>query len=196
MSTDEVSLSKGELYTFVTNKAGKGKKGTIVACVAGTKAEDIQAVLAKISEAERDKVEEVTLDMAKNMESGVKTMFPNAQLVTDRFHVVQLALDALQHVRIKARWAEMDKENEGLAAIKAAKKELDSALKTETDLEQKTKLNTEYTAKIAEYQPIEFKNGDSPKQLLARSRYILAKKRRPMDGKSKRACYNFIRELS
>lgn len=26
LSIDEVSLSQGELYTFVTNKAGKGKK--------------------------------------------------------------------------------------------------------------------------------------------------------------------------
>lgn len=30
LSIDEVSLSKGELYTFVTNKAGRGKKKTIV----------------------------------------------------------------------------------------------------------------------------------------------------------------------
>ena len=28
LSIDEVSLLKGELYTFVTNKAGKGKKGS------------------------------------------------------------------------------------------------------------------------------------------------------------------------
>ena len=27
LSIDEVSLSQGELYTFVTNKKGKGKKG-------------------------------------------------------------------------------------------------------------------------------------------------------------------------
>jgi len=28
LSIDEVSLSQGELYTFVTNKKGRGKKGT------------------------------------------------------------------------------------------------------------------------------------------------------------------------
>jgi hypothetical protein len=31
LSIDETSFSNGELYTILTNKAGKGKKGTIVA---------------------------------------------------------------------------------------------------------------------------------------------------------------------
>jgi len=37
LSIDEVNLSMGELYTVVTNKAAKGKKGSIVAIIAGTK---------------------------------------------------------------------------------------------------------------------------------------------------------------
>lgn len=41
ISIDEVSLSKGELYTFVTNKKGKGKKKTLVAIIKGTKSQDI-----------------------------------------------------------------------------------------------------------------------------------------------------------
>ena len=176
LSIDELSLSKGELYTFVTNKEGKGKSGTLVAVIMGTKANDIETVLGKISIEKRNLVVEITLDMAKNMEAGVKTAFPNAMLVTDRFHVVKLALDSLQHIRVKLRWAEMDIENKKLSAIKMAKKELDIALNDCQDLEQQIKLKQEYTIKITEYQPIEFENGDSPKQLLARSRYILAKK--------------------
>ena len=38
MSIDETSLSLGELYTILTNKNAKGKKGSIVAIIAGTKA--------------------------------------------------------------------------------------------------------------------------------------------------------------
>jgi transposase len=38
LSIDETSLSNGELYTILTNKAAKGKNGTIVAMIAGTKA--------------------------------------------------------------------------------------------------------------------------------------------------------------
>ena len=37
LSIDEVALSQGELYTIVTNKKFKGKKGSLVAIVAGTK---------------------------------------------------------------------------------------------------------------------------------------------------------------
>ena len=177
MSIDELSLSKGELYTFITNKEGKGKKGTLVAVVMGTKASDIEAVLELISLEKRQLVEEITLDMAKNMEAGVKNAFPNATLVTDRFHVVKLALDALQHIRVKLRWEEMDIESNALSAIKVAKKQLDAALKDYIDQPEKhEKLIEEYKVKVQKNQPIEFENGDSPKQLLARSRYILAKK--------------------
>lgn len=45
---DEVALSKGELYTFVTNPKGKGKQKTIVAIIEGTKSQDIIRVLDKI----------------------------------------------------------------------------------------------------------------------------------------------------
>jgi transposase len=150
LSIDEVSLSQGELYTFVTNKNGKGKKGTLVASIKGTLSKDITAVLEQLSIDMRLQVKEVTLDMAKNMEAAVKTVFTKATLVTDRFHVVKLAMEALQHIRINKRWQELDIENE---AISKAKKE-----------------NTKY-------EPLILENGDTPKQLLARCRYILAKKK-------------------
>lgn len=38
LSIDETSLSNGELYTIVTNKAAKGRKGSLVAMVKGTQA--------------------------------------------------------------------------------------------------------------------------------------------------------------
>lgn len=149
LSIDEVALSQGELYTFVTNKNGKGKKGTMVASIKGTLSSDIVQVLEKLPLSSRKLVKEITLDMAKNMESAVRVCFPDADLVTDRFHVVKLVIDALQHVRIKHRWEELDKENK---AIEATKKQ-----------------GKRYIPKV-------FENGDSPKQLLARCRYILAKK--------------------
>jgi transposase len=150
LSIDEVSLSQGELYTFVTNKAGKGKRGTLVASIKGTLSKDIITVLEKLKPDKRLKVKEVTLDMAKNMEAAVKTVFTKATLVTDRFHVVKLAMEALQHIRINKRWKELDIENE---AIKKAKED------------------------NIKYEPLVLENGDTPKQLLARSRYILAKKK-------------------
>jgi hypothetical protein len=38
-------LSNGELYTILTNKAAKGKKGAIVAMIAGTKAQTVIAII-------------------------------------------------------------------------------------------------------------------------------------------------------
>ena len=149
LSIDEVSLSKGELYTFVTNKQGRGKKKTLVASIKGTKSQDIIDVLNLISLEKRKQVKEITLDMANNMQLAARMCFPESSLVTDRFHVVKLVMEALQHLRIKYRWEEIEKENQ---AIKTAK-------------EQNLK-----------YIPLTFDNDDSPKQLLARSRYIIAKK--------------------
>ena len=35
MSLDETCLSNGEVYTILTNKAGKGRKGTLAAMIRG-----------------------------------------------------------------------------------------------------------------------------------------------------------------
>lgn len=67
LSIDELSLSQGELYTFVTNKNGKGKQGTLVASIKGTLTKDIVKALEKIPLELRQAVKEVTMDMANNM---------------------------------------------------------------------------------------------------------------------------------
>lgn len=149
LSIDETSLSHGELYTILTNKAAKGGKGSIVAIVAGTQADTVVRVLRKIPENHRKKVKEITLDMAGSMQQIAKRCFPKATQVTDRFHVQRLAIEALQDIRIKHRWQAIDAENEAIEQAKAA----------QTD-----------------YQPEILSNGDTLRQLLARSRYALYKK--------------------
>lgn len=111
LSIDEVSLSQGELYTMLTNKAGKGGKGSLVAIIRGTRVDDILAVLRQIPLELRQNVREVTLDMASNMNLAMRSAFPAAKLVTDRFHVVRLVTDAMQQVRIRLRWAQIELEN-------------------------------------------------------------------------------------
>ena len=100
LSIDEVSLSRGELYTFVKGKRRDGKNGKLVAAIKGTMSSQIVSVLKRIGQSQRQKVVEVSMDMAKNMEKAIKTVFPMAQMVTDRFHVIQLAQNCLQQVRI------------------------------------------------------------------------------------------------
>ena len=88
MSIDETSLSNGELYTILTNKAAKGRKGTIVAMVAGTKAETVIEIIEKIPLKQRNLVTEITLDMAGNMGLIAKKCFLNATRFTDRFTLI------------------------------------------------------------------------------------------------------------
>jgi len=148
LSLDETALSHGELYTVLTNKAAKGKAGSVVAMVAGTASEKVIKVLQKLPLRLCNKVEEITLDMAGSMNLIAKRCFPNAVLVTDRFHVQKLAIEAVQELRIKHRWEAIDTENEAIEKARKQKKG---------------------------YHPIILENGDTIKQLLARSRYVLYK---------------------
>jgi transposase len=148
ISIDESSLSNGELYTIVTNKAAKGQKGSLIAMIKGTKAETVINVLRKIPHHLRNNVLEITLDMASSMNLIVDSCFARAEKVIDRFHVQKLAYDALQEMRIKHRWEAIDEETNAIDNAKWEK---------------------------IEYTPMRFENGDTKKQLLARSRYLLFK---------------------
>jgi len=148
LSIDETALSQGELYTILTNKSAKGKKGALVAMIKGTDSKTVRAVLEKIPLRKRGKVVEVTLDMAASMENIARFSFPNALLVTDRFHVQKLAYDALQEMRIAYRWEAIDQENKEIGLAKELGKK---------------------------HVPDILRNGDTLKQLLARSRYLLFK---------------------
>lgn len=145
---DEVALSDGELYTIVTNTKARSQKGALIAMIEGTRSEDVSKLLNKISLSKRKQVKEITLDLARNMELIAANSFPEAVLVSDRFHVQQLMTEALQEMRIKYRWKAIEIEN--LLAQKAHK------------------LGQIYRPKI-------LANGDTRKQLLARSRHLLFK---------------------
>lgn len=82
------------------------------------------------------------------MEQIVTKTFTRAILVTDRFHVQKLAYDAVQEMRIAYRWQAIDMENK--------------------EMELAKELGKSYVANRLE-------NGDTHKQLLARSRYLLFK---------------------
>ena len=92
--------------------------------------------------------EEITLDLSDSMRKIVRTAFPKADRVIDRFHIEKLACDAVQELRIKHRWD----------AIQQANDEMEEA-----------KLKGE------NYIPFRYHNGDTRKELLIRSRYLLFK---------------------
>ncbi len=67
LSIDETSLSNGELYTIVTNKAAHGRKHSLVAIVLGTDSEDVLRALRQIDSRLRNNVTEITLDLSDSM---------------------------------------------------------------------------------------------------------------------------------
>jgi len=148
LSIDEVAISNGELYTIVTNKAAHGKKKALIAIVAGTKAQDVSRVLNKIPLEKRKAVKEVTLDLSNAMEAIIRNSFPDATIVDDRFHVQQLVSEAMQEIRLAQRREAIKEENEAIKICRQEKRK---------------------------YEPLVFENGDTKKQLLARSNHLLFK---------------------
>ena len=143
LSIDESSLSRGELYTIVTNKDGHGGKGTLVAIIEGVKAVEVSRVLKKLPRQARHRVLEITLDMSGSMHAIARECFPNAEQVIDRFHVQKLACDALQELRIEHRWEAINEET--------------------NEMEQARLEGRKYRAR-------KFRNGETRKEVLFRSR--------------------------
>lgn len=167
LSLDETAITQGELYTILTNKAAKGKKGSIVAMIKGTDSKYVISILLKISKKKRKQVKEITLDMAGSMNKIAQVCFGTATKVIDRFHVQKLAYDAMQEMRIAHRWNAINAETNAL---------------NQARLEGRT------------HKAFKYKNGDTAKQLLARSRYLLFKSREKWT-KSQRARAEILFEV-
>ena len=86
--------------------------------------------------------------MAGSMKLIAKRCFLKAIQTIDRFHVQKLASEALQDIRIQHRWEALEQENEAILQAK--------------------KLGESYLSEV-------LSNGDTKKQLLARSRHLLYK---------------------
>ena len=57
--------------------------------------------------------------MALNMEQIARFCFPAVRHVMDRFHVQKLAYEAVQEMRVKARWEALDEESIQMAYARA-----------------------------------------------------------------------------
>lgn len=178
MSIDETSLN-GELYTILTNKAGQGKKGSIVAMIKGTRVGDIVSVLKELPEEKRMLVCEISMDFSDSMRAAVKEVFPEAEIVVDCFHVVKRCGDAIEELRLKCkREAVRERKREEaehkkklalrVAMRKAYRKKHPKNYKGRKRGRKPLRLN-------AKYMPEVLSNGDTKVELLTRSRGLLMK---------------------
>lgn len=94
MSIDEKQIGK-KMYTIMTN----AKTGKIAFLAQTMKPEELkQAIENYLSEQAKD-VKSVSCDMSPSYKKFCKEVFPNTQLVIDKFHVIKHLMDALQQVR-------------------------------------------------------------------------------------------------
>ncbi len=100
----------------------------------------------KLPRHKRLKVREITIDLSLSMRIIAKRAFPNADIVSDRFHVRKLMNEAITDLRVDYRWQAIDQENKEIALAKELGKR---------------------------FIPHTFDNGDTRRQLLARSRHIV-----------------------
>ncbi len=162
LSLDETCLSNGDVYTILTNKAAHGGKGAIVAMVKGVATDTVSAVLKKLPLRERVKVKTVTTDLSSAMMLTVRTAFPRASLINDRFHVQQLMSEAVDQLRIRHRWEVLDAENKAIREHRQKRKQ--AKTKQERD-------------DIGEWEPQRMENKETMPQIMARSKHIILKHR-------------------
>jgi transposase len=125
---DEYARRKGHRYnTLIVDL----DRGTPIATFKGRRVEEVIAWFQSRPQAERDQVEVVVMDMSKTYASAIKALFGEQVHVIDRFHVVHLAVEALDGV-LRAVQKQLDPE-EAKALKKLRKRWLKSANQLNVD---------------------------------------------------------------
>jgi len=112
---DEVKLCE-QMYTILSNA---DKKDGLIAMIPWTKSEPIiKMLLVELWDLVWG-VEEISSDMWPSVEAIIRWVFPNAIMVTDRFHVMKLLLEDLQNIRKRVKTQLKIEDNE--ARLKSKK---------------------------------------------------------------------------
>lgn len=127
IGVDEFSYRKRHRYLTIVVDHDRRR---VVWAAKGRSAETLEHFIGLLTPQQRQQIELVTMDMAAGYIEAVKTHLPNAQIVFDRFHVQQLASQALDEVR-----REIVRQLRGTESAKAVKKLRFTLLKGDWHLE-------------------------------------------------------------
>jgi transposase len=151
----------GEFYTILSNRIN-GK----IALMAGTlKSEQLCGLLSHFHE-KLFTVKHITRDLSGSYDWVCRQMFMNAAHTADKFHILTHLFDALQSVRIYHRQKILTMQREALEAFKKQEKEQKDLFK---------KQNVQYISKEFKKKEQRLENGETMRELLARSQYLLYK---------------------
>jgi transposase len=91
-----------QVYTILTNATC----GHLIGLYPWVKAHEVVSFFKKNTTLERrTSIDEICCDMSHTMESIIVQLFPNAQIVSDRFHVMKNVLDDIWAIRTRAKTA-------------------------------------------------------------------------------------------
>jgi transposase len=99
LSLDEFSKKKGH-GRFATILVDLDKS-SLLEVIDSHKSDDIIKAIMRLPQSMREQVEEVCVDMWGGFPKVIKEVFPNAEIVIDRFHVQKLINKNLNKIRLK-----------------------------------------------------------------------------------------------
>lgn len=160
MALDDKNIG-GEGYTILSNK----HTGKIALLAQTTKASVLAEILQKIPVSLRYAVRTISKDLVEGYDWIAMTMFLSAIRIDDKFHVLKLGFEALQNVRIRHRQLVLNEER--------MKREEKKIMEREARFLAEQNGERYHRPLNAVLEPKTYENGDTKKELLARSRYLL-----------------------
>lgn len=154
---------RGRYHTILSDI----KTGKIILMARTIKSRELYSIVRQhLPLEQRTVVKVITKDGAEAFDWLARQAFPNALKVLDKFHVLKWAFDALQSVRIQLRTNHI---------IEQQKKQDLLNRKYMIDAKIAKKNNTKIKRSDYKIKEVIHPNGDTTKELLTRSRYLLFK---------------------
>lgn len=160
MAIDEKKIGSN-MYTVLSNRQ-TGK----IALLASTLKTSILAEIMRAFSTKAFEVRTVTMDLSPSYDWLIRQVFMNTTHIADKFHVHTHLFDALQSMRIYHRQQELTKRRLRYEEFKNKK-----TLRRQ----QCKKSNTDYKPERFSYKESTLPNGETKRELLARSMYLLYK---------------------
>ena len=160
MAIDEKQIGE-EMHTVLSNR----DTGKIALLAKTLKAKEL-SLLTTHFEGKGFDVKTITRDLSSSYDWFCRVAFPNAGHVADKFHIIKSLLDSCQDVRVRYRQEILrDKRIEY-----EKHKQQEKQRRDQCTMEQKR-----YIKKKFKYTEQKTENGETPMELLARSRILLFK---------------------
>ena len=183
MSIDEKHIGE-DFYTVMGNK-DTGKIALLCKSVVFSEIKEV----VQHHENLFSKIKSITLDFSSLYKKVCTELMPNAIQIGDKFHVISNLMDAHQAIRIRYRQKELEKRRKAHQEFKLTEKQR---------MEECEKTDSKFKPGKFHYKEERLENGETPLEILSRSRYLLYKyshQWKPSQCKRAKALFRFYPEI-